>query len=186
MTHPTHTHHTHTYHIHTHHTSHMHTTHTHHTHVTQTSHTHHTHTPHIYHTQPTHHTHLTYAHTQTLVFTKHRQCFRVFSVFPGQSPHYLDPLGGTWWCPGLPCSVVKVETSQIWPLDMALTGHALQLSLGPAFPNLIAEYVGFQTPYILGIILFMRSAFCCYSSQRCVLDMPKCIILSFFPFWHPI
>jgi len=131
------------YHIHTHHTSHMHTTHTTHTY---TSHTCHTHIPHTHitcHTQSTHtdHTHITHIHhtytthtphiTHTSHMHTHRSLYACFLCLPRPESTLLRPFGwNLCWCPGLPCSVVKVETSQIWPLDMCLTGHSLQHSLG--------------------------------------------------------
>lgn len=126
------------YHIHTHHTSHMHTTHTTHTYTSHTSHPHTTYTHHMPHTDHTHITHIhhTYTtHTPHIMHTSHmythRSLYMCFLRLSRPESTLLRPFGwNLCWCPGLPCSVVKVETSQIWPLDICLTGHSLQHSLG--------------------------------------------------------
>lgn len=126
------------YHIHTHHTSHMHTTHTTHTYTSHTSHPHTTYTHHMPHTDHTHitHVHHTYTtHTPHIMHTSHmythRSLYMCFLRLSRPESTLLRPFGwNLCWCPGLPCSVVKVETSQIWPLDICLTGHSLQHSLG--------------------------------------------------------
>jgi len=126
------------YHIHTHHTSHMHTTHTTDTYTSHTSHPHTTYTHHMPHTDHTHitHVHHTYTtHTPHIMHTSHmythRSLYMCFLRLSRPESTLLRPFGwNLCWCPGLPCSVVKVETSQIWPLDICLTGHSLQHSLG--------------------------------------------------------
>ena len=126
------------YHIHTHHTSHMHTTHTTDTYTSHTSHPHTTYTHHMPHTDHTHitHVHHTYTtHTPHIMHTSHmythRSLYMCFLRLSRPESTLLRPFGwNLCWCPGLPCSVVKVETSQIWPRDICLTGHSLQHSLG--------------------------------------------------------
>ena len=166
-THITHTQHTHRSHMHITHPTHTyhtntHTPHTHITHLTCIPHTRHTHITHIYmpHTKHTHHTHRSHtSHTyithipHTPHICTHRSLYSCFLLLPRPESTWLRPFGwNLCWCPGLPCSVVKVETSQIWPLDIPLTGHSFPAAqswrVRPAFPNLAAEYVGFQTQYI--------------------------------------
>lgn len=166
-----------------------------HTHITHTHYMPYTHIAHIYmpHTKHTHHTHRSHTrithipHTHHISHTPHicthRSLYSCFLLLPRPESTWLRPFGwNLCWCPGLPCSVVKAETSQIWPLDIPLTGHSLQHSLGESdLPFLTSQLNMWASRH--SIFLFMRSAFCCYSSQRCVLNMSKSIILSFFPFW---